>query len=148
MGLSPDHVARERERGPTGTGVGAGGSPHQRSRMWPAADLEATLLELIAPEGAEDAFSRKGIFWRIGYLLSYWIWEQSDRGQSHPLFIRATPCRTRLSISLPKRFYPASLSLLLHDGQDLVLDGHGSAGFRSLKTSKFLLRSVPETKTK
>ena len=66
--LSPDHVVRGENVAQRALGWG-GGITAPAIKDVPASTLEAILLELIEPGGAEDAFARKGVFGALGTFI-------------------------------------------------------------------------------
>ena len=121
VGLSPDHVARGENVAERALGWG-GRITAPAIKDVTAADLEVTLLELIAPGGAEDAFSRKGIFGALGTFIVL------DLGS--PIGVNRIRFYPRNTVQNAPQYpfqndFIRQFELLLHDGQDLVLDGTG-----------------------
>ena len=137
LGLSPDHVARGENVAQRALGWG-GRITAPAIKDVAAADLEATLLELIASGGAEDAFSRKGIFGALGTFIVL------DLGS--PIGVNRIRFYPRNTVQSAPQYpfqndFIRQFELLLHDGQDLVLDGTGRL-VPQLEDFKILLRST------
>ncbi|MEE3257722.1 MAG: hypothetical protein VX293_00795 [Candidatus Latescibacterota bacterium] len=121
IALNPDHVAKGENVALRALGWG-GGITAPAIKDVPASELETTLLELIEPGGAEDAFARKGAFGALGTFIVL------DLGS--PIGINRIRFYPRNTVqSAPQ--YPFQIDfirqfeLLVHDGQNLVLDGTG-----------------------
>ena len=119
--LSPDHVARGENVAQRALGWG-GGITAPAIKDVPASALEATLLELIEPGGAEDAFARKGAFGALGTFIVL------DLGS--PIGINRIRFYPRNTVQNAPQYpfqtdFIRQFELLAHDGQDLVLDGTG-----------------------
>ncbi len=137
VGLSPDHVARGENVAQRALGWG-GRITAPAIKDVAAADLEATLLELIAPGGGEDAFSRKGIFGALGTFIVL------DLGS--PIGVNRIRFYPRNTVQSAPQYpfqndFIRQFELLLHDGQDLVLDGTGRL-VPQLEDFEILLRST------
>ena len=119
--LSPDHVVRGENVAQRALGWG-GGITAPAIKDVPASTLEATLLELIEPGGAEDAFARKGAFGALGTFIVL------DLGS--PIGINRIRFYPRNTVQRAPQYpfqtdFIRQFELLAHDGQDLVLDGTG-----------------------
>ena len=119
--LSPDHVVRGENVALRALGWG-GGITAPAIKDVPASTLEATLLELIEPGGAEDAFARKGAFGALGTFIVL------DLGS--PIGINRIRFYPRNTVQRAPQYpfqtdFIRQFELLAHDGQDLVLDGTG-----------------------
>ena len=87
-----------------------------------SADLEAALFELIQPDGAEDAFQRKGILGALGTFIVL------DLGS--PVGINRVRFYPRNTVQNAPQYpfqndFLRQYEFLVHDGQNLVLDGVG-----------------------
>lgn len=119
--LSPDHVVRGENVALRALGWG-GGITAPAIKDVPASLLEATLLELIEPGGAEDAFARKGTFGALGTFIVL------DLGS--PIGINRIRFYPRNTVQSAPQYpfqtdFIRQFELLAHDGQNLVLDGTG-----------------------
>ena len=119
--LSPDHVVRGENVAQRALGWG-GGITAPAIKDVPASTLEAILLELIEPGGAEDAFARKGVFGALGTFIVL------DLGS--PIGINRIRFYPRNTVQNAPQYpfqtdFIRQFELLAHDGQDLVLDGTG-----------------------
>ncbi len=119
--LSPDHVVRGENVALRALGWG-GGITAPAIKDVPASTLEATLLELIEPGGAEDAFARKGAFGALGTFIVL------DLGS--PIGINRIRFYPRNTVQSAPQYpfqtdFIRQFELLAHDGQNLVLDGTG-----------------------
>ena len=119
--LSPDHVARGENVALRALGWG-GGITAPAIKDVTASALEATLLELIKPGGAEDAFARKGAFGALGTFIVL------DLGS--PIGINRIRFYPRNTVQSAPQYpfqtdFIRQFELLAHDGQNLVLDGTG-----------------------
>ena len=119
--LSPDHVVRGENVAQRALGWG-GGITAPAIKDVPASTLEAILLELIEPGGAEDAFVRKGVFGALGTFIVL------DLGS--PIGINRIRFYPRNTVQSAPQYpfqtdFIRQFELLAHDGQDLVLDGTG-----------------------
>lgn len=119
--LNPDHVAKGENVASRALGWG-GGITAPAIKDVPAADLEVTLLELIEPGGAEDAFVRKGRFGALGTFIVL------DLGS--PIGINRIRFFPRNTVQDAPQYpfqtdFIRQFELLVHDGQNLVLDGTG-----------------------
>ena len=119
--LSPDHVVRGENVARRALGWG-GGITAPAIKDIPASTLAATLLELIEPGGAEDAFARKGNFGALGTFIVL------DLGS--PIGINRIRFYPRNTVQSAPQYpfqtdFIRQFELLAHDGQQLVLDGTG-----------------------
>ncbi len=119
--LSPDHVVRGENVALRALGWG-GGITAPAIKDVPASLLETTLLELIEPGGAEDAFARKGTFGALGTFIVL------DLGS--PIGINRIRFYPRNTVQSAPQYpfqtdFIRQFELLAHDGQNLVLDGTG-----------------------
>lgn len=119
--LSPDHVVRGENVALHALGWG-GGIAAPAIKDVPASTLEATLLELIEPGGAEDAFARKGTFGALGTFIVL------DLGS--PIGINRIRFYPRNTVQSAPQYpfqtdFIRQFELLAHNGQNLVLDGTG-----------------------
>lgn len=119
--LSPDHVVRGENVAQRALGWG-GGITAPAIKDVPASTLEAILLELIEPGGAEDAFARKGVLGALGTFIVL------DLGS--PIGINRIRFYPRNTVQSAPQYpfqtdFIRQFELLAHDGQDLVLDGTG-----------------------
>ena len=135
--LSPDHVARGENVAHRALGWG-GRITAPAIKDVSAADLEASLLELIEPEGAEDAFSRKGIYGALGTFIVL------DLGS--PIGVNRIRFYPRNTVQSAPQYpfqndFLRQFELLLHDGQNLVLDGTGRL-VPQLEDYEVLMRST------
>ena len=119
--LSPDHVVRGENVAQRALGWG-GGITAPAIKDVPASVLEATLLELIEPGGAEDAFARKGAFGALGTFIVLDL--GSPIGINHIRFYPRNTVQSAPQYPFQTDFI-RQFELLAHDGQDLVLDGTG-----------------------
>lgn len=119
--LNPDHVAKGENVASRALGWG-GGITAPAIKDVPAAELELILLELIEPGGAEDAFVRKGLFGALGTFIVL------DLGS--PIGINRIRFFPRNTVQSAPQYpfqtdFIRQFELLIHDGQNLVLDGTG-----------------------
>ena len=119
--LNPDHVAKGENVASRALSWG-GGITAPAIKDVTAAELEVTLLELIEPGGAEDAFARKGQFGALGTFIVL------DLGS--PIGINRIRFFPRNTVQSAPQYpfqtdFIRQFELLVHDGQDLVLDGTG-----------------------
>ena len=119
--LNPDHVAKGENVALRALGWG-GGITAPAIKDVTAAELAVTLLELIEPGGAEDAFARKGLFGALGTFIVL------DLGS--PIGINRIRFFPRNTVQNAPQYpfqtdFIRQFELLVHDGQDLVLDGTG-----------------------
>ncbi len=121
IALMPDHLARGRNVAHLALGWG-GRIEAPAIKDVPKAELEEILLELITPEGSEDAFQRKGERGALGTFVVL------DLGA--PIGVNRVRFYPRNTVQ-PAAAYPfqndflRQFELMLHDGQNLVLDGTG-----------------------
>ena len=119
--LMPDHLARGLNVAHLALGWG-GRIEAPAIKDVPKAELAEILLELIAPEGSEDAFQRKGARGALGTFVVL------DLGA--PIGVNRVRFYPRNTVQ-PAPAYPfqndflRQFELMLHDGQNLVLDGTG-----------------------
>ena len=121
IALNPDHVAAGENIARRSLGWG-GGITAPAIKDVPAADLATTLLELIEPGGAEDAFARKGNFGALGTFIVL------DLGS--PIGVNRIRFYPRNTVQSAPQYpfqtdFIRQFELLVHDGQNLVLDGTG-----------------------
>ena len=121
ISLNPDHVAGGENIALRSLGWG-GRITAPAIKDVPAADLETTLLELIEPGGAEDAFARKGNFGALGTFIVL------DLGS--PVGVNRIRFYPRNTVQSAPQYpfqtdFIRQFELLVHDGQNLVLDGTG-----------------------
>lgn len=119
--LGPDHVARGENVALRALGWG-GGITAPAIKDVPASALGISLLELIEPGGAEDAFSRKGTFGALGTFIVL------DLGS--PIGVNRIRFYPRNTVQKAPQYpfqndFIRQFELLVHDGQNLVLDGTG-----------------------
>ena len=119
--LSPDHISTGENVALRSLGWG-GGITAPAIKDVPANELEAILLELIEPGGAEDAFARKGTFGALGTFIVL------DLGS--PIGVNQIRFYPRNTVQNAPQYpfqtdFIRQFELLIHDGQDLVLDGTG-----------------------
>ena len=100
--------------------------------------LETALLELIAPEGSEDAFQRKGLQGALGTFIVLDL--GAPIGVNRVRFYPRNTVQSAPNYAFQSDFL-RQFELMLHDGADLVLDGTGRL-VPQLQDYKILLRSV------
>ncbi len=121
VALAPDHLARGQNVAQLALGWG-GRIEAPAVKDVPRAELEEVLLELITPEGSEDAFQRKGERGALGTFVVL------DLGA--PIGVNRIRFYPRNTVQ-PAPNYPfqndflRQFELMLHGGQNLVLDGTG-----------------------
>ncbi|MCY3735375.1 MAG: gliding motility-associated C-terminal domain-containing protein [Gemmatimonadaceae bacterium] len=121
IALMPDHLARGRNVAHLALGLG-GRIEAPAIKDVPKAELEEVLLELITPEGSEDAFQRKGARGALGTFVVL------DLGA--PIGVNRVRFYPRNTVQQAPAYpfqndFLRQFELMLHDGQNLVLDGTG-----------------------
>jgi hypothetical protein len=101
-------------------------------------ELATVLLELIAPEGSEDAFQRKGIQGALGTFIVLDL--GAPIGVNRVRFYPRNTVQPAPNYAFQSDFL-RQFELMLHDGNDLVLDGTGRL-VPQLQDYKVLRRSV------
>ncbi len=87
-----------------------------------SSELEATLFELIQPDGAEDAFQRKGVLGALGTFIVLDL--GSPVGVNRIRFYPRNTVQSAPQYPFQNDFL-RQYELMIHDGQNLVLDGVG-----------------------
>jgi len=121
VALGPDHVAQGENVAQRALGWG-GRITAPAIKDITAANLRESLLELIEPGGEIDAFSRKGVYGALGTFIVL------DLGS--PIGVNRIRFYPRNTVHHAPQYpfqndFLRQFELLLHAGQDLVLDGTG-----------------------